>query len=190
MTATSPCALSSQITHPFSAACSVVGPVDVVLAAALSAAAEGQLATPVLLAFALCDVWWAFCSLAAFSSCKTSTPCFVAPLVSAVATASLGDFLAGAKVPFLGWAESTPFQNDPTRGLGIDGLLVNPDARRAAGGEGSQIHRSAQVPNGCSTLLKTVGAGFKVVTPPYECLGDVNVVKNKSVDIKTGGLIP
>ena len=51
---------------------------------------------------------------------------FVAPLVSAVATASVGDFLAGAKVPFLGWAESTPFQTAPAWGYGIDGLLVNP----------------------------------------------------------------
>ena len=51
---------------------------------------------------------------------------FVAPLVSAVATASVGDFLAGAKVPFLGWAESTPFQSEPKWGFGIDGLLVNP----------------------------------------------------------------
>jgi ABC-type branched-subunit amino acid transport system substrate-binding protein len=51
---------------------------------------------------------------------------FVAPLVSAVATASVGDFLAGAKVPFLGWAESTPFQTDSSWGFGIDGLLVNP----------------------------------------------------------------
>jgi ABC-type branched-subunit amino acid transport system substrate-binding protein len=51
---------------------------------------------------------------------------FVAPLVSDVATASTGDFLAGAKVPFLGWAESTPFLTEPTWGFGIDGLLVNP----------------------------------------------------------------
>jgi len=51
---------------------------------------------------------------------------FVAPLVSAVATASVGDFLAGAKVPFLGWAESTPFQAESKWGFGIDGLLVNP----------------------------------------------------------------
>jgi ABC-type branched-subunit amino acid transport system substrate-binding protein len=51
---------------------------------------------------------------------------FVAPLVSDVATASTGDFLAGAKVPFLGWAESSPFQAEPTWGFGIDGLLVNP----------------------------------------------------------------
>jgi branched-chain amino acid transport system substrate-binding protein len=46
-----------------------------------------------------------------------------------------------------------------------------------------------QVPNGCSTLLKTVGAGYKAVTP-YQCLGDVNVVKNKRVNIKTGKIIP
>jgi hypothetical protein len=46
-----------------------------------------------------------------------------------------------------------------------------------------------QVPNGCSTLLQTVGAGFKAVTP-YQCLGDVNVVKDKKVNIKTGKLIP
>jgi ABC-type branched-subunit amino acid transport system substrate-binding protein len=51
---------------------------------------------------------------------------FVAPLVSDVATASTGDFLAGAKVPFLGWAESTPFLTEPKWGFGIDGLLVNP----------------------------------------------------------------
>jgi hypothetical protein len=37
--------------------------------------------------------------------------------------------------------------------------------------------------------LQTVGAGYKVVTP-YQCLGDVNVVKDKNVDIKTGQLIP
>ena len=51
---------------------------------------------------------------------------FVAPLVSEVASASVADFLAEAKVPFLGWAESTPFQAEPTWGYGIDGLLVNP----------------------------------------------------------------
>jgi ABC-type branched-subunit amino acid transport system substrate-binding protein len=51
---------------------------------------------------------------------------FVAPLVSDVATAATGDFLAGAKVPFLGWAESTPFLTEPKWGFGIDGLLVNP----------------------------------------------------------------
>jgi hypothetical protein len=38
-------------------------------------------------------------------------------------------------------------------------------------------------------LLKTVGAGFKAVTP-YQCLGDVNVVKDKRVSVKTGRIIP
>jgi ABC-type branched-subunit amino acid transport system substrate-binding protein len=57
---------------------------------------------------------------------------FVAPLVSEVATASLADFLAGAKVPFLGWAESTPFQTEPKWGFGIDGLLVNPAVEMAS----------------------------------------------------------
>jgi hypothetical protein len=46
-----------------------------------------------------------------------------------------------------------------------------------------------QIPNGCSTLLQTVGSGFKAVTP-YQCLGDVNVVKDKRVNVKTGQLIP
>jgi ABC-type branched-subunit amino acid transport system substrate-binding protein len=59
-----------------------------------------------------------------------------------------------------------------------------------AGGIGTEYFPAAeQVPNGCSTLLQTVGTGYKVVTP-YQCLGDVNVVKDKNVDIKTGKLIP
>ena len=58
------------------------------------------------------------------------------------------------------------------------------------GGIGTEYFPAAeQVPNGCSTLLQTVGAGFKAVTP-YQCLGDVNVVKDKKVNIKTGKLIP
>jgi hypothetical protein len=59
-----------------------------------------------------------------------------------------------------------------------------------AGGIGTEYFPAAeQVPNGCSTLLQTVGAGFKAVTP-YQCLGDVNVVKDKKVSIKTGKVIP
>jgi ABC-type branched-subunit amino acid transport system substrate-binding protein len=57
---------------------------------------------------------------------------FVAPLVSEVAGASVGDLLAEAKVPFLGWAESTPFQTEPKWGYGIDGLLVNPAVEMAS----------------------------------------------------------
>jgi hypothetical protein len=57
------------------------------------------------------------------------------------------------------------------------------------GGIGTEYFPAAeQVPNGCSTLLQTVGAGYKVLTP-YQCLGDVNVLKDKNVDIQTGKII-
>jgi len=58
------------------------------------------------------------------------------------------------------------------------------------GGIGTEYFPAAeQIPNGCSTLLKVEGSEYKVVVP-YQCLGDINVVKDKKVSIKTGKLIP
>jgi hypothetical protein len=36
--------------------------------------------------------------------------------------------------------------------------------------------------------LQTEGAGFKQIIP-YECLGAINVAKDKKVDVKTGKII-
>ena len=58
---------------------------------------------------------------------------FVAPLLSEVATPSVGDFLSQSKVPFLGWAESPPFYSTPKWGFGIDGLLINPAVQSNSG---------------------------------------------------------
>jgi hypothetical protein len=44
-------------------------------------------------------------------------------------------------------------------------------------------------PTGCGTLLQTEGAGFKQIIP-YECLGAINVVKDKKVNVTTGKIIP
>jgi ABC-type branched-subunit amino acid transport system substrate-binding protein len=58
---------------------------------------------------------------------------FVVPLLSEVATPSVGDFLCQSKVPFLGWAEGAPFYSTPTWGFGIDGLLINPAVEANSG---------------------------------------------------------
>src|SRR5271155_2628335 len=45
----------------------------------------------------------------------------VAPFLSEVSTASTGDFLAGAKTPFIGWAVNGTFVAQPKWGYGING---------------------------------------------------------------------
>ena len=58
------------------------------------------------------------------------------------------------------------------------------------GGIGSEYFPADETtPTGCGTLLQTEGAGFKQIIP-YECLGAINVVKDKKVDVKTGKIIP
>jgi ABC-type branched-subunit amino acid transport system substrate-binding protein len=59
-----------------------------------------------------------------------------------------------------------------------------------AGGIGTEYFPADEsTPTGCGTLLQTEGAGFKQVVP-YECLGAINVVKDKKVNVKTGKIIP
>ena len=59
-----------------------------------------------------------------------------------------------------------------------------------AGGIGTEYFPAEEnTPTGCGTLLKTTGATFKQIVP-YECLGAINVVKDKKVNVKTGKIIP
>ena len=58
-----------------------------------------------------------------------------------------------------------------------------------AGGIGTEYFPAEEnTPTGCGTLLQTEGAGFKQIIP-YECLGAINVAKDKKVDVKTGKII-
>jgi ABC-type branched-subunit amino acid transport system substrate-binding protein len=50
----------------------------------------------------------------------------VAPFYSEVATAATGTYLAGAKVPFIGWSTNAAFATQPKWGFGITGQGGNP----------------------------------------------------------------
>ncbi len=58
----------------------------------------------------------------------------VVPFTSAVATGATSSFLAGNKVPFIGWATNSAFLTQPTWGLPIDGSQGNPDVQGVGGG--------------------------------------------------------
>jgi ABC-type branched-subunit amino acid transport system substrate-binding protein len=51
----------------------------------------------------------------------------IAPVSSAVATASTGTFLQQSKVPFIGWSTSTPFEAARSWGFGVNGNQSNPN---------------------------------------------------------------
>jgi ABC-type branched-subunit amino acid transport system substrate-binding protein len=57
----------------------------------------------------------------------------VVPLLSEVATASTGSYLAGAKVPFIGWSINAAFETEPKWGFGINGNQGNPSVQGIAG---------------------------------------------------------
>jgi ABC-type branched-subunit amino acid transport system substrate-binding protein len=51
----------------------------------------------------------------------------IAPVSSAVASASTGTFLQQSKIPFIGWSTSTPFEAARSWGFGINGNQSNPN---------------------------------------------------------------
>jgi ABC-type branched-subunit amino acid transport system substrate-binding protein len=53
----------------------------------------------------------------------------VAPYVSEVATSATATYLAGQKVPFIGWAVNSAFGTEPKWGYGITGYQNNPNAQ-------------------------------------------------------------
>jgi ABC-type branched-subunit amino acid transport system substrate-binding protein len=57
----------------------------------------------------------------------------VAPMISQVATAATGTYLAGAKVPFIGYSINAAFETQPKWGFGINGNQGNPEVQGTAG---------------------------------------------------------
>jgi ABC-type branched-subunit amino acid transport system substrate-binding protein len=57
----------------------------------------------------------------------------VAPYLSEVGTAATATYLAGQKVPFIGWAVNSAFGTEPKWGWGITGYQNNPNAQGYAG---------------------------------------------------------
>jgi ABC-type branched-subunit amino acid transport system substrate-binding protein len=58
----------------------------------------------------------------------------VVPFVGAVANGATSSFLAGARVPFIGWATNSAYLTQPTWGFGINGSQGNPDVQGVGGG--------------------------------------------------------
>ncbi len=58
----------------------------------------------------------------------------IVPFVGAVANGATSSFLAGTRVPFIGWATNSAYLTQPTWGFGINGSQGNPDVQGVGGG--------------------------------------------------------